>query len=331
MTRSLFSLVAIATAYLYFATAILALGIPAGLARNASQTTIQAEVAGSSLDLRARAVTGISEELFHTFQLMAQYSAAAYCKENTNGSDTLIVCWKKNCPLVEESGARSVIEFENTPINDDTGFLAVDETNRLILLTFRGTHSLQSLGTDLDYGFADTDLCEGCLVHKGFWHAWLEMKDRITTQVLETIKAHPDFRFVVTGHSLGGAIATLAAGALRNLNDDLRERTELYSFGAPRLGNLKLADFLTMQSTRTHRITNRADWIPRLPHHSMGYHHTYPEYFISHHSDNPSPQDISMYVRRDHKGNAYTANFFTGWSKHDSYFMKHIAACWRRW
>lgn len=328
MTRSLFRLVAIATTCLYFATAVLALGIPAGLAKNASQDSIPAEVAGTNLGLQARLVRGISDELFHTFQLMAQYSAAAYCKENDNSTDTPITCWKGNCPLVEEAGARSVLEFENTPINDDTGFLAVDETNRLIVLAFRGTHSLDSLAVDLDYHQVDSDLCAKCSVHKGFGTAWQQMRDQITTQVLDTIKAHPDFRFAITGHSLGGVLATLAAGALRNLNDDLRERTELYSFGAPRLGNLALADYLTQQSNRSHRITNRADWVPRLPPHTMHYHHTYPEYFISHHSDNPSPKNFRIVVRNDYKGNAYTANPLTGWKKHDSYFMKHISGCW---
>lgn len=327
MTRSLFFLVAIATTCSYFATAILALGIPANLAKNASQPTIQTEVAGTNLGLQPRLVKGISDELFHTFQLMAQYSAAAYCRENNISPHTLITCHKRNCPLVEEAGARSVMEFENGAPGDVTGFVAVDETNRLIVVAFRGTFSFESVANDGDLKLIHTDLCDGCKVHKGFWLAWLSIRDRMTVRILNTIHAYPGFRLVVTGHSLGGALAALTAANLRTVSDDFWLRIELYTFGCPRIGNDETADFLTNQSDRSHRITNRADWIPHLPSHASGYHQTYPEYFISHHSADPHPQDFQVLVRDDHKGNAYTANFFSGWKKHDAYFMKSIAGC----
>lgn len=327
MTRLFFCRVAIATTCLFFTTAILALGIPAGLAQNALQITKQAEVKETNLGPRADGVTGISDELFHTFQLMAQYSAAAYCEGNNNSSDTLITCSKGNCPLVEAAGARSAVEFENIMTTDDTGFLAVDETNRLIVLSFRGTHSVQNWDTDLSTTVTDTDLCAGCGVHEGFWRAWLDIRDSITPQFLHVIKDHPDFRLAITGHSLGGVVATLAAAALRDVNDDLRKRIELYSFGAPHVGNQVVADYLTMQSDRSYRITNRADAIPRLPPQLFGYQHTYPEYFISHHSKNPSPQDFRIFLKGDHGGNADTGNFLSGWSEHGAYLMKNISAC----
>ena len=329
MTRSLFSLVAVATTCLYLATAILALGIPADLAKNTSQVTVRAEVKGTNFRLLTRGVRGISEELLHTFRLMAHYSAAAYCPGNNNSPDTSITCWTGNCPLVELAGARSVAEFENTKIADDTGFIAVDETNRLIVLSFRGTHSFANRDLDIDFILTDTDLCAGCFVHRGFWTAWLEVRDTITPQIIHVIKNYRDFRFAITGHSLGGVLATLAAGALRDVNDDLRERTELYSFGSPRVGNKAVADYLTLQSDRSYRITNHKDPVPRLPPWPFGYHHTQPEYYIHHHSKNPSPKEFEIIEGHDDGGNAGKGDFIFGWRKHGAYFMKDISACTR--
>lgn len=326
MTRSLFCLVAVATTFLYLATTILALGIPADLAKNASQVTIRAEDQGKNFGLLARGVRGIPIDLFQMFQLMAQYSAAAYCFNNNNSPDDLIACRTANCPLVEAAGARSVAEFQDTPVTDDTGFIAVDETNRLIVLSFRGTISSANIDTDIGLMLTDTDLCAGCQVHQGFWTAWLEVRDTITPQVIHEIKKHPDFRFAITGHSLGGALATLAAGALRDVSDDLRERTELYSFGAPRVGNKFVAQYLTLQSDRSYRITNRMDPVPRLPPWPTDYHQTKPEYYIHHHSSDPTPTQFEVLLEPHDGGNGKTGNFLA-WKKHDSYFMEDISAC----
>lgn len=45
---------------------------------------------------------------------------------------------------------------------------------------------------------------------------------------------HPDFSIVVTGHSLGGAMAPLAAITLKQNFSE--HHTRVYSYGAPRTG-----------------------------------------------------------------------------------------------
>lgn len=327
MTRPLFFLLAIGTIYFYFAAAILGLGIPADSTKNASQVTIRAKEMGKSLGLQARGLKGISNELFDTFQLMAQYSAAAYCSGNNNSTNTSITCPGGNCPLVEEAGARSVVEFQNIKTADDTGFIALDETNQLIVLSFRGSRSDANWSKDWKITHASADLCPRCAVHKGYWTSWLEIRDTLTPLVLHVIKTYPDFRFAITGHSLGGALATIAAGALRDVNDDLRERTELYSFGSPRVGNEMVAYYLSMQSDRSYRITNRKDAVPRLPPWILGYHHTYPEYYITHHAKNPSPEDFEYIRGHFDGGNTQSGDLVFGYRHHHLYFMNDISAC----
>lgn len=321
MTRSLSYLIAVATMIFFFATAILGLSIPAGGAQNASQI-----IARDRIDME-----GIDLGLMEQFEIMAQYAAAAYCTHNSNSVGDKITCEKNICPLVEESATQSLSEFSDSKDADNTGFLAIDGGRRMLVLSFRGTRSRANRHQNLKFTHIESDLCPDCHVHIGYWKAWLEMRDHVVDIVLDATERYSDFRFVITGHSLGGALATIAAGALRKLNDQLHERTELYTFGSPRFGDLDTVKFLSAQSSLSFRITNRLDIVPDLPPHEINYYHTIPQYYISHNSAHPAPSDFKVYDSYyGVEGNTRTSSVTLGIKKHRSYFMHDIAACSRK-
>ncbi|KAL9122820.1 MAG: hypothetical protein Q9187_000630 [Circinaria calcarea] len=174
-----------------------------------------------------REYIGISEDLLQRFRLMAEYAAAAYCPGNNDSPGNQITCPAGNCPHVEAANATTMEEFRNTRITDDTGFLAIDNINRIIVLSFRGTSSRVNKLTDLKFIRTPTGWCKKCSVHLGFWEAWMEAKNMIMAKVKAAVTVHPDFRLVITGHSLGAAIATLAAGDIRRIDSHLLDITEL--------------------------------------------------------------------------------------------------------
>lgn len=88
---------------------------------------------------------------------------------------------------------------------------------------------------------------------------------------------YPDYRISATGHSLGGAIAPLAAAQLRNQG----LAVALYSFGSPRIGGAALSSFISAQPGGNFRVTHWNDPVPRLPLLTMGYVHVSPEYYIN--------------------------------------------------
>lgn len=55
---------------------------------------------------------GISSSQLSLFNLFEQYSAAAYCKDNNDDNSGNIVCTSGNCPLVQQAGATSILEFQ---------------------------------------------------------------------------------------------------------------------------------------------------------------------------------------------------------------------------
>ena len=156
-------------------------------------------------------------------------------------------------------------------------------------------------------------------VHTGFWNAWTEIRERAKARVLEVVETHPNYGFVITGHSLGGAIAVLAAGEFRKISDDFAARTELYTFGSPRVGNKHTAAFLTDQSVLSFRITSMSDPVPREPGHILGYQHTSPEFWIHAHPESPGPHDIRV-VTGFYNKHGNSGKHGLKFSRHGEYF-----------
>ena len=69
----------------------------------------------------------------------------------------------------------------------------------------------------------------------------------------------------ITGHSLGGALATLAAANLSG-----RSLATCYTFGAPRVGDKRFSDCLR---TPVYRVVNPLDTVPLVPGWWRGYRH----------------------------------------------------------
>ena len=79
---------------------------------------------------------------------------------------------------------------------------------------------------------------------------------------------------LLTGHSLGGALATLCAYELAHLElaDAAVERLVVYNFGSPRVGSGAFAAHFDASLPDAWRVVNAADLVPRVPR-LLGYAH----------------------------------------------------------
>jgi hypothetical protein len=174
-----------------------------------------------------------------------------------------------------------------------TGFVAVDPANKLIVLSFRGSQSVRNWLTNILFLQTKYNICDDCYVHSGFLSAWVLSRTSIVTAVTAAVAKYPTYKFVVTGHSLGGAVATIAGAWLRVNGFSL----DIYSYGSPRVGNTAFANFVTAQTGGNYRVTHLDDPVPRLPPILLGYHHTSPEYWLSTGTDttvNYSVSDVKI-------------------------------------
>jgi len=267
----------------------------------------------------------VSSSQLNTFNLFEQYAAAAYCvafDEASKGS--VISCSAGNCPQPQTAGATLVYGFDGIGDGGVTGYIALDNTNHVVVLAFRGSESLDNWIEDLTFTQTSvSSLCSGCEAHEGFWDGWQSVKPTLLPYIQSTLSANPGYGLVLVGHSLGAALASLAATDLRASGMTL----DTYTFGCPRVGNLALADFITAQSGGTnYRFTHTDDPVPKLPPELFGYAQPSPEYWITTGNNvavTTSSITVIQGVNSD-DGNAGTGGLDT--SAHEWYFNA-ISAC----
>lgn len=127
--------------------------------------------------------------------------------------------------------------------------------------------------------------------------SWRHTRRYIVPHLAKLIKRHPDYRLTLVGHSLGGAVAALAA-----LEFQARGwNPQVITFGEPRIGNLALVNYINEsfptnpdQNTNAsyRRITHVNDPVPLLPLQEWGYRMHAGEIFISKPSLPPLAADI---------------------------------------
>ena len=109
-------------------------------------------------------------------------------------------------------------------------------------------------------------------VHKGFHGALMDVWPTMR-QTIRAIRKDDSARrpLWLTGHSLGGAMATIAASLLV---DDDEPFFGVYTFGSPRCGDREFARVYKVEAgARTFRFQNNNDIVSRIPARAMGYRH----------------------------------------------------------
>ena len=114
--------------------------------------------------------------------------------------------------------------------------------------------------------------------HKGFWDATEEVWDGLYRKYEEKDKEKTRPLFI-TGHSLGGAMATIAAAKLIHLDKPF---TSVYTFGQPRVMKSETAElFNDKGKARFFRFQNNNDIVTRVPPRKMEYSHVGETLYIS--------------------------------------------------
>ena len=147
------------------------------------------------------------------------------------------------------------MQLEDTFDNDGTQAILVSN-DKFIALAFRGTEatSIKDIKADVK---AKTTQCEkGGKIHSGFNDAFDAVAIDVQTKINQA--EYRDKPLFITGHSLGGALATIAAKKLSRKGGI----AACYTFGSPRVGN---DEWIADIKVPIYRVVNAADCVTMLP------------------------------------------------------------------
>jgi triacylglycerol lipase len=154
---------------------------------------------------------------------------------------------------------------------DNFGFVAT--SGNVTAIAFRGTETHGEWLDDFD-GLAVRNAFGSGMVHQGFLDVYRSIHPGILAGLAQTDSHN---RLVITGHSLGAALATLCTSdsPLIAGRDSLT-----YTWAGPRGGWRDYADWFAKQGRWLFRIVNEWDVVPRVPSAVNGYEHVGTEVLI---------------------------------------------------
>ncbi|KAL3099721.1 hypothetical protein niasHT_028335 [Heterodera trifolii] len=148
--------------------------------------------------------------------------------------------------------------------NPCSSYTVVSEARREMVVVFRGTKTKEQLFLE---GWQSTrpgkDFYGVGKVNKYFFHALSVLWPSVYAALTDV--KHNDFQVTFTGHSLGGALASLAA--MRTVLEGMRrsDQIKLYTFGQPRVGNVEFAFKHDELIPESFRVVFRMDIVAHMP------------------------------------------------------------------
>lgn len=142
------------------------------------------------------------------------------------------------------------------------------------LLVFRGTKIPQDWMEDLYCTPARFDWIFDSAppigeIHAGFGHTLADGLSRIISGLTPRDQTK---RLLVTGHSLGGALAALVGACFTVMAPAIRPVSAIYTFGQPRIGlNDFCNSYARLLSSKVVRFVNKQDLVPRVPFRNWDY------------------------------------------------------------
>ncbi|EHA58317.1 triacylglycerol lipase FGL2 [Pyricularia oryzae 70-15] len=254
--------------------------------------------------------TTISSILFTSLERLARLVDIAYCVGSLPGISRPFTCASRCADFPHVS---LVNTWDTGPLlTDSCGYVAIDHADEAIVVAFRGTYSIANTVIDLStvpqeyvpYPEPDDDgdreRCDNCTVHLGFLASWKVARNLVLPAIEEARQKHPGFSINLVGHSLGGAVAALAALELKLISG---YDVVVTTFGEPRVGNSGLAKFIdrvfgldqeAKEDMAYRRVTHAEDPVPLLPLEEWGYRSHAGEIHIEKPALPPAPTDIKL-------------------------------------
>ena len=153
------------------------------------------------------------------------------------------------------------------PCENCYAYVGVIHSKKKIIVAYRGTKDVKQLVEEalVNLAFPKLPFVGGGRVQTYFYNAHLKLYDKIKHYVIGLQYKYPDYRILVLGHSLGGAMASIASASFVYENITQSDRLTLYTFGMPRVGNQQYARAHDRLVPNSYRLVHYKDIVVHLP------------------------------------------------------------------
>ena len=211
------------------------------------------------------------------------FSAAAYCTKDS------IQNWNCGSPCEKHADFKvmAVYDYElfDTPNQVFTGYCA---SAKRFIISFQGTqnpYQLVNEGIASDQVTAKFANGNSYKLEQYFWKAYLGLQSKLQSDA----KQHTEYEFLITGHSLGGALANICSMDLVLAGIQANNKLQKYTFGEPRTGDDAWAAAVDKYIPNAYRVIHYHDIVPHLPFQNFGlfkYEHSSQEIWYNEASTN---------------------------------------------
>lgn len=195
------------------------------------------------------------------------------------------------------------------------------ETKSKVYIVFRGSETYSDILRDfLIWKTPFTYVPGAGNVHKGFCSIYTDTSKQqpvsLRDQIMGVLKRFgPEKQLVITGFSLGGALATLCACDAAE-NSQFKEPI-VYTFASPRVGDQAFVDAYNKRIHTNVRVINYYDYVPCNPLHWLGYRHVKGEVILN--------VDTGRIDRNHRMDSAYFPGLVASVPEHNGQIMKKYA------
>lgn len=218
----------------------------------------------------------VQEMIFSCLRSKLAYENGNKIKDvfKTNGDRDILSYDLINCKdvirnKVENTIAEVIKDMNQTPIfydgltsppkRDAQGFMLWKKNT--VYLSFRGLHDMLDI-VDA-FNTKPRKFKNDVAIHSGFYAQFMSLKNNITSDMDNIIDSYPIERIVLTGHSMGGAIACIAAPYFSERYENMH--ITCHTFGMPMLGNSEFVKWFVNGVDECVRLELEEDIVPKLP------------------------------------------------------------------
>ena len=208
----------------------------------------------------------LGENIMNIIRQSVNISQAAYCINDNNWS----------CDTCDQSAIYDTHIVKN---GEQVIFGYIPEYAS-IFVGFRGSSNLENWLDNIQFSIIHPYSETSISVEKGFYTLFFDIKPDIYSILDRLVTKYNTHKLLITGHSLGGALATLMAFDVKYYSRTYSVYA-LITFGSPRVGDGEFSAKFNSFNVDSYRITHYYDMVPHVPQELLGYQHISNEIWFS--------------------------------------------------